>query len=140
MIGYRTTQLCHINMMISVAELQGGTPRWNPENSNVPAILVTWRYINGEIFFHSIRICREGALYRSHGSGRLLTQSTIVVFWPSWYRPALGLLFVDPAHGSSHAFCSHMSLRDSYLYLSCSSSSYCVIGCTDVSDIVNIVL
>jgi len=36
----------------------------------------------------SIRICREGALYRSHGSGRLLTQSTIVVFWPSWYRPA----------------------------------------------------
>ena len=27
-------------------------------------------------------------LYKSHGSGRLLTQSTIMVFWPSWYRPA----------------------------------------------------
>ena len=36
--------------------------------------------------------CRDpaarGALYRSHESGRLLTQSNIVVFWPSWYRPA----------------------------------------------------
>ena len=28
------------------------------------------------------------ALYKSHGTGQLLTQSTIVVFWPSWYRPA----------------------------------------------------
>jgi hypothetical protein len=27
-----------------------------------------------------VRICREGALYKSHGSGRLLMQSTIVVF------------------------------------------------------------
>ena len=35
-----------------------------------------------------VEIYKEGALYKSHGSGRLLTQSTIVVFWLSWYRPA----------------------------------------------------
>jgi hypothetical protein len=34
------------------------------------------------------RSCRKWALYKSHGTGRLLTQSTIVVFWPSWYHPA----------------------------------------------------
>ena len=39
--------------------------------------------------FIGVRICRGGALYKSHGSGRLLMQSTNVVFWPSLYRPAL---------------------------------------------------
>lgn len=28
----------------------------------------------------------RGALYKSHGSGQLLTQLTIVVFWPNWCR------------------------------------------------------
>jgi hypothetical protein len=37
--------------------------------------------------------CRDPAargalIYRSCESGPLLTQSNIVVFWPSWYRPA----------------------------------------------------
>lgn len=29
-----------------------------------------------------VRICREGALYKQHGSGRLLDYPTTVVFWP----------------------------------------------------------
>jgi hypothetical protein len=36
----------------------------------------------------SVRVLQKEVLYKSHGTGRLLTQSTVVVFWPSWYRPA----------------------------------------------------
>ena len=36
----------------------------------------------------SVRVLQREAIYKSYGSGRLLSQSTIVVFWPSWYRPA----------------------------------------------------
>ena len=35
-----------------------------------------------------VRVLQREAIYKSYGSGRLLSQSTIVVFWPSWYRPA----------------------------------------------------
>ena len=35
-----------------------------------------------------VRVLQREAMYKSYGSGRLLSQSTIVVFWPSWYRPA----------------------------------------------------
>ena len=43
---------------------------------------------NDRLLIDSVRVLQREALYKSHGSGRLLTQSTVVVFWPSWYRPA----------------------------------------------------
>ena len=33
----------------------------------------------------SVRVLQREAIYKSYGSSRLLTQSTIGVFWPSWY-------------------------------------------------------
>jgi hypothetical protein len=37
---------------------------------------------------YDVRVLQREAIYKSYGSSRLLTQSIIVVFWPSWYRPA----------------------------------------------------